>query len=44
VVKYIQNQEDHHRKAAFKEEYLKMLKDFAVEYDAKYLFKWIEDQ
>jgi len=44
VVKYIQNQEEHHRKKTFKEEYLKMLKDFSVEYDASYLFKWIEDE
>ncbi len=42
VVKYIQNQEKHHRKKTFKEEYLKMLEDFAVEYDARYLFQWIE--
>ena len=44
VVKYIQNQEEHHRKKTFKEEYLEMLEDFAVEYDAQYLFKWIQDE
>jgi ribosomal protein L13E len=44
VVKYIQNQEEHHRKKTFKQEYVEMLKKFAVEYDAKYLFKWIEDE
>lgn len=44
VVKYIQNQEEHHRKRTFKEEYLKMLEDFAVQYDAQYLFKWIEEE
>lgn len=44
VVKYIQNQEVHHRKRTFKEEYLEMLKMFAVEYDQQYLFKWIEDE
>jgi REP element-mobilizing transposase RayT len=44
VVKYILNQAEHHRKKTFKEEYLKMLEDFAVQYDAKYLFKWIEDE
>jgi REP element-mobilizing transposase RayT len=43
VVKYIQNQEKHHAKKTFKEEYLEILKKFAVEYDEKYLFKWIED-
>ena len=43
VVKYIQNQEYHHRKTTFREEYLKILSDFSVEYDTKYLFRWIED-
>ena len=44
VVKYIRNQESHHAKRTFKEEYLKLLKIFKVEYNDKYLFKWIEDQ
>ncbi|MGH7596056.1 MAG: IS200/IS605 family transposase [bacterium] len=44
VVKYIQNQEEHHTKKTFKEEYLEMLKKFDVEYDERYLFKWIEDE
>jgi putative transposase len=44
VVKYILNQEEHHRKKTFKEEYLEILKAFAVEYDERYLFKWIEDE
>jgi len=44
VVKYILNQEEHHRKRSFKEEYLEMLKEYAVEYDEQYLFRWIEDE
>ena len=44
VVKYILNQEEHHRKQTFKEEYLKMLKAFDVEYDERYLFKFIDDE
>lgn len=44
VVKYIQNQEKHHAKKTFKEEYLDMLKKFNVEYDKKYLFKWIDEE
>ena len=43
VVKYILNQEKHHEKKTFKEEYLEMLQKFAVEYDEKYLFEWIEE-
>lgn len=44
VVKYIQNQEDHHAQRTFKEEYLEMLEKFNVEFDTRYLFKWIEDE
>lgn len=44
VVKYIQNQAEHHRKRTFKEEYLELLKEFAVEYELKYLFRWPEDE
>lgn len=42
VIKYIFNQEEHHKKKTFKEEYLQLLKDFDIEYDEKYLFEWIE--
>jgi putative transposase len=42
VVKYILNQEEHHRKKTFHHEYLEFLKKFNVEYDEKYLFEWIE--
>ncbi|MGE5351671.1 MAG: IS200/IS605 family transposase [Acidobacteriota bacterium] len=44
VVSYIQNQEEHHRKKSFQEEYLKILKDFAVEYDSKYVFSWTDEE
>jgi REP-associated tyrosine transposase len=42
VVKYIMNQEKHHHKKTFKEEYLEFLEMFNVEYDERYLFEWIE--
>ncbi|MBK6485138.1 MAG: IS200/IS605 family transposase [Chitinophagaceae bacterium] len=42
VYKYILNQEQHHRKKTFREEYLDFLKKFEVPYDEKYLFEWIE--
>ena len=42
VVKYILNQEEHHKKQTFKEEYLDLLKKFDIEYDERYLFEWIE--
>jgi len=42
VIKYIMTQEEHHRTKTFQEEYLKMLSDFEVEYDEKYLFEFYE--
>jgi putative transposase len=38
VCKYIINQELHHKKLSFNEEYIKLLKGFRVEYDKDYLF------
>jgi len=38
VYLYIQNQQEHHKKQTFKEEYLDFLKRFKVEYDEQYLF------
>jgi REP element-mobilizing transposase RayT len=38
VVKYIMNQKQHHSKKTFREEYLEILKDYAVEFDEKYIF------
>jgi len=43
VYQYILNQEEHHRKRTFKEEYLDFLKKFDVEYDEKYLFEWVDE-
>jgi len=41
VIQYITNQETHHKKATFKEEYLKLLVKFEVGYDPEYVFDWI---
>ncbi|AZA74389.1 IS200/IS605 family transposase [Chryseobacterium indoltheticum] len=43
VIKYILNQEEHHKKKTFKEEYFDFLQKFEIEYDPKYVFEWIED-
>ncbi len=40
VVRYIENQEQHHRRMNFREEYLDLLRAFEVEYDERYLFRW----
>jgi len=42
VVKYILNQEEHHKKKTFKEEYLDFLNKFDVSYDEKYLFEFYD--
>lgn len=43
VYQYILNQEEHHKKKTFREEYLDFLKKFEVEYDEKYLFEWNDE-
>jgi putative transposase len=42
VYQYILNQEEHHRKKTFREEYIEFLQKFEIEYDEKYLFEWTE--
>lgn len=44
VIKYIQNQKEHHKKKSFKEEYIDFLKKFEIEYKDAYLFDWIENE
>jgi putative transposase len=39
VYKYIQNQEAHHKKQIFKDEYEGFLKRFKIEYDEQYIFQ-----
>ncbi len=39
VKKYIQNQEEHHKKMTFLEEFVQFLNKFNVEYDVRYIFK-----
>jgi len=43
VAGYIKNQEKHHSRRSFRDEYLEILKKFSVEYDAKYIFDWVDD-
>ncbi len=42
VVKYILNQENHHMKIRFQQEYLALLREFEVDHDAQYLFDWLD--
>ena len=38
VIKYIMNQEEHHKQKTFEEEYIEFLDKFEVDYDSKYVF------
>jgi putative transposase len=42
VIRYIQNQQEHHRGTTFQEEYLEFLKRFKVEHDQRYTFQPID--
>ena len=39
IYKYVQNQEAHHAKQSFHEEYLELLKEFEICYDEQYIFQ-----
>lgn len=41
VIKYIENQKQHHAKVAFEEEYLSLLNAFEIEFKNEYLIEWI---
>jgi len=42
IYNYILNQEKHHGKRTFREEYTELLKKFEVEYEEKYLFEFFD--
>ena len=42
VINYILNQEIHHQKRTFKQEYLELLKKFEIPFEDKYVFDFIE--
>ena len=42
LIAYINNQEQHHKKKLFKDEYQELLNEFEISYNEKYLFEWIE--
>ena len=37
LIEYVKNQEEHHRKKSFREEYVKLLGEHGIEFDEKYL-------
>jgi len=42
LIRYIQNQQIHHRKETFLDEYRKFLTAFEIDWDEKYIFKELE--
>ena len=42
IIRYIQNQEQHHRRRSFKDEYLALLKRFEIPFEEKYVFTFVE--
>ena len=42
IISYIQNQEKHHSRRSFKDEYLMLLRKFDIAFDDKYVFQFIE--
>jgi len=42
IIRYIQNQEQHHRRRSFKDEYLASLKKFEIPFEEKYVFQFLE--
>jgi REP element-mobilizing transposase RayT len=43
VISYIQNQQDHHARKSFRDEYTALLENFGVEYDQQYIFKPLDE-
>jgi putative transposase len=39
IYKYILNQEEHHKKVTFRKEYNKLLDEFKIDYDERYIFE-----
>jgi putative transposase len=42
IVKYVLNQEEHHRKKSFRQEYHDLLKEFEIAFEERYLFNFID--
>lgn len=42
IIEYIRNQEKHHQKVNFKDEYLLMLNDFEIDFKDVYLFDFLD--
>ena len=39
VIRYIENQQEHHGRRSFRDEYIRLLQKFRIEFDERYIFK-----
>jgi REP element-mobilizing transposase RayT len=44
VIHYVRNQQKHHAKKTFRQEYVDLLERFGVEYDERYIFKFDDER
>jgi REP element-mobilizing transposase RayT len=42
VINYIINQEEHHKKITFREEYIDLLSNFKIKFDNRFLYEFYE--
>jgi hypothetical protein len=42
VIRYIQNQQEHHQRKSFNQEYVELLKRFNVPHEERYIFQPVE--
>jgi len=43
VIRYLENQQRHHARRSFRDEYVELLEKYGVEYDQRYIFKFGEE-
>lgn len=43
IIRYIQNQEKHHRRRSFRNEYLALLRKFEIEFKEEYVFQFMDE-
>ena len=42
IIEYIRNQEEHHRKKKFREEYMKLLNSYEIDFKDEYVFNFLD--
>ena len=44
IIEYVRDQEKHHARKSFRQEYLQFLKKFEIQHDERYIFKPLEEK